>query len=91
MRNGVGMRESEGRRSGNGRKRGVGVAAWRRRYRETRPSRLEEAEAGSDRARRRSGEEEEEEDVRTVRAEIYLCRPNGVDYSDEGTGYSLAF
>jgi hypothetical protein len=42
---------------------------------------LEEGEEGEDRARRRAGEEEKR--VPTVRAEIFLCRPNGVDYSDE--------
>lgn len=84
------MPESEGRRSGNGRKRGV-VVWWHRRA--TRYSRPEEegegeGEGGSDRARRRAGEEGEGEgDARTVRAEIFSCRPNGVDYSDEETGY----
>lgn len=71
------MPELEGRRRGNERKRGV--AAWR--HWEMRRSRLEEGEEGSDRAQRRAGEEGE--DARTVRAEIFLCRPNGVDYSDE--------
>lgn len=70
------MPESEGRRKGNGRKRGV-VAWWDR---ATMRSRLEEE--ASDRARQRVGEEVE--DARTVRAGIFSCRPNGVDYSDEG-------
>lgn len=70
------MPELGGRRSENGRKRGV-VAWW---YRATRHSRLEEGEEGSDRAQQQAGEEKR---VRTVRAEIFLCGPNGVDYSDE--------